>query len=167
LSGAIKTSAIMEAAPKALLSTGTSSNTISDLATPVQSTSGSTTEVSQKSADKPQEVREETQSSRDTQSEKERVKEKLSPEDRAKLIGIRNEMVNEMERYKSQWHATRDAVNNLKKLRKNNMVKFIIKQGIETQDWIMTSPVDVINKQSLILRLKVSCKSLIPHRMPT
>jgi len=61
-------------------------NTISDLATPVQSTSGSTTEVSQKSADKPQEVREETQSSRDTQSEKERVKEKLSPEDRAKLL---------------------------------------------------------------------------------
>jgi len=26
------------------------------------------------------------------------------------------------------------------------MVKFIIKQGIETQDWVMTSPVDVINK---------------------
>lgn len=146
LSGAIKTSAIMEAAPKALVSTVATSNTISDMATPVQSTSGSSTEVSQKSADKPQEVREETQSSRDTQSEKERVKEKLSPEDRAKLIGIRNEMVNEMERYKSQWHAARDAVNNLKKLRKNNMVKFIIKQGIETQDWIMTSPVDVINK---------------------
>jgi hypothetical protein len=146
MSGAIKTSAIMEGAPKAFLATETPSATLSDGAMPTQSTPGSTAEVNTESSVKPQEIQEEPRDSTDTRSDQEVTKGKLSPEERAKLVSLRNEMAIEMERYKSQWRATRDATNKLKSLKKKNMVKFVIKQGIETQDWIMTSPVDVINK---------------------
>ncbi|MBP8997099.1 MAG: hypothetical protein KBG10_02300 [Anaerolineaceae bacterium] len=146
LSGAIKTSAIMEAAPKALVPTETSPNSIPDTVPPVQKAPDSTAAVSPKSSVNPQEIQEEPPRTRDTKSEREGGKEKLSPAERAKLIGLRNEMVNEMERYKSQWHATRDAVNKLKSIKKKNLIKFIVKQGIETQDWIMTTPVDVLSK---------------------
>jgi hypothetical protein len=37
----------------------------------------------------------------------------------------------------------------LKSLKKKNMMKFLIKQGFEVNDWVMNSPVEVINKLTM------------------
>lgn len=73
----------------------------------------------------------------------------LTPQQVNELINLRNEMSNEAEQIKIRWRNTRDAVNKLKKLKKKNMLKFLIKQGFEVQNWIMDSPVEVINKLTI------------------
>lgn len=55
-------------------------------------------------------------------------------------------MESEVDRLRDQWKQTRDAVDNLSRLKKKNMIKFIFKKGLEVKGWIMTSPVEVINK---------------------
>lgn len=67
----------------------------------------------------------------------------------AQLSGVRDEMIRERERIKEQWRQTRAAVEKLKSLKKKNMLKFLMKQGLEVNDWILNSPVDVINKMTL------------------
>lgn len=67
----------------------------------------------------------------------------------AQLSGLRDEMIRERERIKEQWRQTRDAVEKLKTLKKKNMLKFLMKQGLEVNDWILNSPVDAINKMTI------------------
>ena len=129
-SGAIKTSAIMEAAPKALVSTPAPSETAPSSAT--QSESG-----------------ESHQNVKEEQKERPTSKANLSPEERAKLISLRNEMATEMERIKGEWRDSREAVQKLTMLKKKDMVKFIMRQGYEIQDWVTTSPTEAIAKLTL------------------
>jgi len=70
----------------------------------------------------------------------------LTPEENARLTGIRNEMEEEINQIKERWQQTRAAAKKLKTLKKKNLLKFLIKQGFDVGDWVMNSPVDVINK---------------------
>jgi len=73
----------------------------------------------------------------------------LTPREAARLGGIRSEMQAEIENIKDRWKDTRAAVEKLKTLKKKNMLKFLMKQGLEVNDWIVNSPVEVINKVAL------------------
>lgn len=73
----------------------------------------------------------------------------LPEAERARLTGIRSEMQAEAAHLKDQWKQTRDAVEKLTTLKKKNMIKFLIREGFETKEWIMDSPVEVINKFTL------------------
>jgi hypothetical protein len=66
--------------------------------------------------------------------------------DKVNLPNLRIEMETEIQRIKTKWQQTRDAVEKLKTLKKKNMIKFIIKQAWETKEWIIDSPVEAINK---------------------
>lgn len=129
-SGTIKTSAIMEAAPKVLISTPAPSETAPSSVTQSES------RVSH------QNVEEE-------QRERPTSKAELSPEERAKLISLRNEMATEMERIKGKWRESREAVQKLTMLKKKDMLKFMMRQGYEIQDWVTTSPTKAIAKLTL------------------
>ncbi len=69
----------------------------------------------------------------------------LTPERRAELSSIRDQMRDEMEKLKEKWRANRDAVDKLSKLKKKNMIKFLTKKGFDVQQWVINSPVEVIN----------------------
>lgn len=73
-------------------------------------------------------------------------KKKLTTGEKARLIERRGQMESEVDRLRDQWKQTRDAVDKLSRLKKKNLIKFIFKKGIEVNDWIMTSPAEVINK---------------------
>jgi len=71
---------------------------------------------------------------------------KLTPEEKDRLTNIREEMQAEVEQIKIRWSQTREASKKLKTFKKKNMMKFIIKKGLDVNEWIMNSPVEVINK---------------------
>lgn len=64
-------------------------------------------------------------------------------------MNIRGEMENEVENIKSKWRANRDAVEKLKDILQKNLLKFTFKKGFDVSEWIMDSPVEVINKIAL------------------
>lgn len=71
---------------------------------------------------------------------------RITPTQQGEWSSIRDQMKNEVENLKAKWRQNRDAIEKLSKLKKKNMLKFLTKQGFEVQNWIMTSPVEVINK---------------------
>jgi hypothetical protein len=71
---------------------------------------------------------------------------KLTPERRAELTNLRGEMEEEVKRLKTQWRTNRNAAEKLTELKKKNLIKFIFKKGFDVQNWVMNSPVEVINK---------------------
>ena len=73
----------------------------------------------------------------------------LTPAQQAELVNIRGEMENEVENIKSKWRANRDAVEKLKDILQKNLLKFTFKKGFDVSEWIMDSPVEVINKIAL------------------
>ena len=70
----------------------------------------------------------------------------LTNAQRIELVNIRQEMQNEIDTVKTKWRANRDAVEKLKEILKKNLLKFTFKKGFEVSEWIMNSPVEVINK---------------------
>ena len=129
-SGAVKTSAIMQAAPKELVPSPTAS------------------EAAPSSVTQPESY-EEPQNIEDERREWPTSKAKLSPEERAKLISLRNEMATEMERIKNDWRESREAMQKLTMLKKKDMLKFMMRQGYEVQDWVTKSSTKAIAKLTL------------------
>jgi len=74
---------------------------------------------------------------------------KLTPERRAELTNLRGEMEEEVKRLKTHWRTNRNAVEKLTELKKKNLIKFIFKKGFDVQNWVMNSPVEVINKVTI------------------
>jgi hypothetical protein len=74
---------------------------------------------------------------------------KLSPEKRAELTNLRGEMEEEVMRLKMKWRTNRNAVEKLTELKKKNLIKFIFKKGFDVQNWVMNSPVEIINKVAI------------------
>ncbi len=70
----------------------------------------------------------------------------LTNAQRVELVNIRQEMQNEIDHVKTKWRANRDAVEKLKEMLKKNLLKFTFKKGFEVSEWVMNSPVEVINK---------------------
>lgn len=74
---------------------------------------------------------------------------KLTPERRAELTNLRGEMEEEVKRLKTHWRTNRNAVEKLTELKKKNLIKFIFKKGFDVQNWVMNSPVEIINKVAI------------------
>jgi len=70
----------------------------------------------------------------------------LTPEEKMRLSNIRDEMQAEIDQIKNRWRQARDAAENLKTIKKKNMIKFLIKKGFDVNEWVMNSPAEVINK---------------------
>ncbi len=73
----------------------------------------------------------------------------LTGAQRADLVNIRGQMENEVEELKTKWRANRDAVEKLKDLLQKNLLKFTFKKGFDVSEWIMDSPVELINKVAI------------------
>jgi len=58
-------------------------------------------------------------------------------------------MEEEVKRLKTHWRTNRNAVEKLTELKKKNLIKFIFKKGFDVQNWVMNSPVEVINKVTI------------------
>jgi hypothetical protein len=71
---------------------------------------------------------------------------KLTPEARADLVNLRDQMHDETVRLREKYQQTRDAVNKLNTLVKKNLIKFIFKKGFDVSEWVINSPAEVINK---------------------
>jgi len=72
--------------------------------------------------------------------------QRLTPEEKMRLRNIRAEMETEIDQIKNRWRQSREAVEKLKTLQKKNMLKFLTKKGFDVSEWVLTSPVEVINK---------------------
>ena len=72
--------------------------------------------------------------------------QRLTPEEKMRLNNIRDEMQAEIDQIKNRYRQTRDAAKKLKTFKKKNMIKFLIKKGFDVNEWILNSPVEVINK---------------------
>jgi hypothetical protein len=76
-------------------------------------------------------------------------KRNLTPEEKSDLITRRGQMQEEVDRLRDNIKIRRDAVDKLSRLKKNNLIKFIFKKAIDVANWIMNSPVEVINKVTI------------------
>lgn len=72
-----------------------------------------------------------------------------SPQQRIELGNIRSEMQAELESLTEKYNQIRQARETLRNLKKKNMLKFIMKKGLDVSQWVTNSPVEVINNVSI------------------
>jgi uncharacterized protein YlxW (UPF0749 family) len=73
-------------------------------------------------------------------------KRNLTPEEKTDLINRRGQMQDEVDNLRDKIKQTHAAVDKLSRLKKKNLIKFIIKKAIDVANWIMGNEVEVINK---------------------
>jgi hypothetical protein len=68
----------------------------------------------------------------------------LTPAERARLEALRAEMQEEVDAERAAYLHTKSARSTLVRLNKKNLMKFIMKQGLESQKYIRADPVEVL-----------------------